>query len=241
MSKIPKVPGPLYWASAFLLFSLLTDISKADTAINRERLAVDVMEFVLPPRANKLAESMQRAAQSDPDWFANYVRSSQSMQPGQPMPYDSRLGISEAEYEEFLHLSTQMTIQKRAEATIYFENDESGRYRFDGGQSLPDLTGVEIDFRKNQVRSPFGVLQGQTELLDKEDMGLCPEEKVEWVLSAPESNGITGLFARFSVGTASYVGRCFIEYDVKKATVDGRVRISHFLYYDPGFRQPGAQ
>jgi hypothetical protein len=192
------------------------------------RLTVDVMEIASPPRASELAQRLQQAAREDPDWWREHVKKAE---PGEPLPYDSRLGLSEAEYKEFLALSNKMTTQKKAEATLIITEDNDV-YVLDGGQALADFTGIEIDLDNDLVRTPFGVLTKRTEIEASEGSALGAWAGTQWRLEDPDSNGIVGTVAKLAVGKLKQSGRCVIYYDVRKISPGGKKRISHVLNYD---------
>ncbi len=98
------------------------------------RLTVDVMENALPLLATELAARMQVAIAKNPQWWAEHVKKAQ---PGEPLPYDPRIGVTESEYKEFLTLSKKMTLQKTTEATLAISRKGDDVYILDGGPVLP--------------------------------------------------------------------------------------------------------
>jgi len=192
-------------------------------------LTVDVMEIAAPPRLNELVRRFQQALGENPGWWLEHVKNSK---PGEPLPYDSRLGLSEAEYNEFLALSKKMTVQKKSEASLTITTKADDVYVFDGGQMLPDFSGIEIDLTNDVVRTPFGILTERSEINASEDSALGAWVGTQWKLEKTDPNGITGMVANLAVGKLKQSGRCVIYYDVRKVSLDGKVRISHVLNYD---------
>lgn len=198
------------------------------------RFAVDVMQMVGPPRANELAQRLQQVVRANPDWWLEHVKKSK---PGEPLPYDARLGLSEAEYDEFLVLSSKMTTQKKDEAMLIVAKKNDDAYVFDGGQALPDFTGIEIDLKNDWVRTPFGVLTERSEIDASDASALGAWVGTEWKLVKLDANGVTGTIAKLAVGQLKRSGRCVIYYDVKKISPDGKTRIAHVLNYDVPVRE----
>ena len=193
------------------------------------RLTVDVMELVIPQRVTDLTQRLLKAVRENPDWWSEHVKQAK---PGEPLPYDSRLGLSESEYNEFLALSKKMTMRKKAEATLIVSTDGDDVYLLDGGQALPDFTGIEIDLKNDLVCTPFGVATKRSEIHAPEDSALGAWDGVQWKLENPGPNGITGTFAKLAVGRQKRSGRCVIYYDAKKFGLDEMTRISNVLIYD---------
>jgi len=63
---------------------------------------MDVMELKAPPRLEELAAKLQQTVAKDPEWWLAHVRKAK---PGEPIPYDARLGLSKEEFDEFLSLA----------------------------------------------------------------------------------------------------------------------------------------
>src|SRR6478609_5445390 len=58
--------------------------------------------MVMPPKEiETYVAKVEKAARSDPKWFRDF---SGSAKPGLPLPYDKKLGLTEAEYTEYLAL-----------------------------------------------------------------------------------------------------------------------------------------
>lgn len=193
------------------------------------RLTVDVMEMMAPQRATELAQRLQQAARENPEWWPEHVKKAKR---GEPLPYDSRLGLSKAEYDEFLTLSKQMVAQRKSETTLAITVTEDGVYVLDGGEALSDLTGIEIDLKMDVVRTPFGDAKKRSEINAKDGSPLGAWNGVQWKLEAPDANGMTGTVVKLAVGKLESSGRAVLYYDVRKIGRDGKTRISHVLNYD---------
>jgi hypothetical protein len=62
-------------------------------------VTVDVMDISAPPRIREILQRFQKAIEQNPSWLLEAVKESRS---GGPLRYDPRMGLSEAEYKEFL-------------------------------------------------------------------------------------------------------------------------------------------
>lgn len=195
-------------------------------------MTVDVMELVAPRRAMELAQRLKRAAQKDPDWWMARVKKAK---PGDPLPYDPRLGLSESEYREFLAM--RATMRKKTQATLAVSAKGDQVYALDGGESLPDFTGIEIDLKNDLVRTPFGVLTHRAEISTPEDSALGACDGVEWRLEKLDPDAMSRTAAKLLLGTLKRSGRCVINYEVKKLGAEGMTRIAHTLEFDPPARQ----
>lgn len=193
------------------------------------RFKVDIMELAFPERAAELATRMQDAASKNPDWWLEFV---QNAEPGMPLPYDSRLGMTEDEYSEFLDLSEQVTARKKGEAILEIVSKGEQAFVLDGGESLPELTEIEFDLARDNVRTPFGVASQRSEVNATEESALGAWSGIEWKLDELAPDGIKGATVTVSIGNLKPSGRALLYYDVKKLTPEGKVRISCILNYD---------
>lgn len=199
-------------------------------------ITVDVMEVVSRPRAIELAQRLQQAARVNPNWWLEHQKKAE---PGEPLPYDSRLGLSKDEYNEFLVLSKMMTTQKKAEATLIVATADDDVYVLDGGQALPDFTGIEIDLKNDLIRTPFGTLIDRSEIDVAEGSALGAWVGTQWKFENAAPNGVPSTVAKLGVGRLKKSGRCVIYYDVKLIGTDGNTRISHILNFTDSKEQHG--
>lgn len=116
----------------------------------------DVMELYPSPRMAELSQRLQAGVRANPEWFQKAVRNAA---PGEPIPYDARMGLSEAEWEEFLEISLHQSLRKVAEGPLTVRVDGT-RLVLDGGDAFPELTGVAIDRAADEVVTPELVIRG---------------------------------------------------------------------------------
>jgi len=199
------------------------------SVLREGELTLDVMELVVPPRYTVLGLRLQQAARANPEWFQEQFRNAK---PGEPLPYDRRMGMSEDEYREFRALRNKMTMRKEREAALVVATNENGAFVFDGGQALPDFTGIEIDLEQDVVRTPFGDLTERTAIDTSENTPLGAWSGTQWKLVEIDQNGVTGTMATLAVGRVKQSGRYVIHYDVKQNSLAGSTTIMHVLNYD---------
>ncbi len=192
-------------------------------------LRVDVMALAAPLRANELAERLQAAARANPNWWLEHTRNAP---PGEPLPYDSRMRLSAAEYQEFLELSKKLTVLKKGEARLSISHKEDGVYILHGGQTLPDFTGIAIDLKNDQVHTPFGVLTERSDVEISEGSAIGPWMGVEWQFSEIDPQRAVLTSVRLAVGILKESGRGVIHYTVKDVRQNQQTRIMHVLFYD---------
>lgn len=190
--------------------------------IPRGVVEVDVMDFSFPARLFELAEKLQSSVARNEAWWYNHV---QNTPPGEPLPYDPRMGLSKSEYEEFLRLGASPTLVKIAESTLEFSWINGKRVRITGPEMLWILDGVEIDLDSDSVETPFGKLLDRTEVNNlSEDSATGPWSGHQWSLvSFSELMSVSLAFGRLHEN-----GRGILYYKVRSAQGEATL----ILFYD---------
>lgn len=193
-------------------------------------VTADIMKLWGPNRYAELAGRFQQAVQDRPDWL---LQLTQSVRPGEPLPYDRRMGLSAAEYAEFLKLANQLSVAKTDESTLSFTKKGEDAFVLEGGPGLEDVTGIEIDLENDVVRTPFGELTDRKDSDVSDNSAIGPWTGVRWKTDRVDADSGVGIAASFELGQLKESGRSFIHYDVRGARRDGAVRIRHILFFDP--------
>lgn len=195
------------------------------------RIAVDVMEFGTPPRVAELGRRQFQARLKDKDqqWWQERDKNAKA---GGKLPYDARVGLTPTEYEELENLKKQPNIRPKAAATIAISRKGADVYILDGGPSLPELTGVAIDLKNDQVRTPFGVTSKHSALTMHESSTLGAWSGIRWKFETPGATAETGTTVSLAVGRLAS-GRGILNYSVRKLTPpEEKKRVNVILFYD---------
>jgi hypothetical protein len=196
---------------------------------------VDVLQLTAPPRLLELTGKFQQAIGKDPEWWLNYARQAK---PGQPLAYHPKLGLTRAEYDEFLRLGKQMVVKKAGEGTITVRALGDGRFTLDGGQTAPELTGIEIDLKKNAVRTPYGTATDRGEIRANRatQTATGPWSGVVWKYEKQGAVFGTGTSASLAFGRPQESGKGILYYQVTRIEPGAQpLQITRVLTYDlPG-------
>lgn len=113
---------------------------------------VNVIAPTASPEAAMLIETMMRAVSKDSAWLLEHAKKSK---PGEPWKYDKRLGLTPAEYKRAFEDPTNVELKHAgfANLTVTCKDDT---YYLDGGEMLPELRGIKIDFKNDVVVTPNG-------------------------------------------------------------------------------------
>ena len=141
-----------------------------------------VMTFAVAPEDQAISKQFRMAVQGNMDWFKKAVTSNK---PGQPLPYDRHMGITEAQYERLQHMKPEakegaavtIGVDKRADGTIGFKPQDPE------SQALKDVTfppGEEV------AVTPFGKLSIFNEIHQKDAAPWGAWNGAEWAQVMPE-------------------------------------------------------
>jgi hypothetical protein len=187
--------------------------TQARGLLSKGSVTVDVLELWTPPRMAELSQRLRNAAQADPAWFQEHVRRAT---PGEPLPYDRRLGLTEAEYHEFLRLADSVQMRPVRTETLVIEPIAAG-WRFANATTLSALRGLEIDTVANQVRSSFGILPAASPITPSDAQQATGRwGGPRWALAAVDSLTRTGTRAAFAVGKHESTGRTVIYFNAQR-------------------------
>ena len=193
---------------------------------------VAVMNVAAPPRLQELLQRFQAAVQSDPDWLLEYTKA--NYRPGEPLPYHPKMGVSEVEYKEMLSLKDEMRMVSVAKAEITVRAEPNGRFTFDGGHALPELTGISIDLEKNRVETPFGTTTTTGQIKPSSEQKVTgPWSGVSWKREDVNIDTMTGTVIEFCIGRLQESGRGILYYNAKRVangSMEGSA--SQVLTYD---------
>ena len=130
-------------AAAFLLSAVLVVPARAgalDPYLPKSgTITGHVVTFDVAPEDQAISRQFRQAVQDNMDFFKRAVTSNK---PGQPLPYNAHMGITQAQYERLLHLKPALrqgapvtvAVVKRAEGVIGFKPGD------DAGQPLGAVT-----------------------------------------------------------------------------------------------------
>ena len=177
-------------------------------------LQVELLELWTPPRLGVLTEKLQTAARDDPAWFRAHAASAV---PGEPLPHHPKLGLSEAEYREFLALSDSLQMRPAATGILEVESIPNG-WRIGERSTISALRGLQIDTVANVVHSSFGVLASADPIAPSDAQRATGRwGGPRWALEALDASTVTGVVAMFAIGRLSDSKQRVVYFDAKRA------------------------
>jgi len=191
------------------------------------------MSIAMPPRGIALAQKLQSTVAKNQAWFTEQLKRAK---PGQPLAYHPNLGLTAAEYDEFLILAKKKTLLKTGQAPLKVVHLGGDRFQLSAKKALAPLDGITLDLAKSQVKT----LRGTCDKIDRiktPDTHAFPWDGYVWETITPldvkNSKGRvlqfhigqlrgtqTGIIFYKAIGLEKQTVRLIITYPLAKATSD---------------------
>ena len=228
-----------FWATKVAAASAVAVLASATVARTQPPLSVsallppdgvmfDVMEPSFPKRLEELAVILQGALAKDQAWAQSFISKAK---PGEPLPYDTKLGLTKSEYEEFLTLSRSAGLAKVASSTLRVErNGDLAVLLF--GTRLQGMERIEIDLARDSVSTPAGVLANRQGIRASSDQAATgPWDGVQWTANASGEDS-TRPSVSLALGRLQMTGRGILYYRVRPAASSAVGAVQYLLFYD---------
>lgn len=195
----------------------------------KDEAAVAVMQIGASPRIALLTKKLQEAAAEDPDWWQAHVKKAK---PGEPLPYDPKIGLSKEEYQEYLDLAKTLGLTKLKTVKVRVKQD--GRLVIlTFGDDLPALKEAVINLKDDSVTTPYGVAATRSVIKAAPGQKATgPWNGIQWKLENVDLATGKGTIVKFAIGKLKDTDRGIIYYDVKQVTDDSRTFLHYVLFYD---------
>lgn len=185
------------------------------------------MQLAASFRAAELTAKVQASMASDKEWWLEHVKRSPA---GQPLPYDARMGLTEAEYAEYLQEAGKQKLTQVGEVPLQFSWSSEEQVVITSDGTMPELGSLRIDLAADSVETSYGKLTERSEINNQSaDSPTGPWRGVQWKL-APASPyaAASRITAQLAVGQLVASGEGILYFDAAEA-VSGALKRSTFL------------
>ena len=147
----------------FVAFSIVASLSAAEVpkvfaGLFEQDVPVKAQVGVVipPPEIDKYVAKVEAAARKDPKWFREFSGSSK---PGLPLPYDARLGLTQAEYAEYLDLWNQRQFKSMQDVMLLLRQTSGDTWSLTSTGEASLLSTLRYSAKPDAFRSPNGELK----------------------------------------------------------------------------------
>lgn len=195
---MPRAALPLIFSLLALLPASLSAQAPKLTKFLKEGVPTrgDVVVVEPPEEINVYLKKVQQAAMGDPAWFDGYAKDAP---PGVPLPFHEKLGLTKAEYAEYLALWVKRKFVSRQPVVVKLEKTGETHVIRVTGAGWP-ISLLSYKPAEDTFTSTNGVLKKIADVDAPDNSILRAWKGYEWRLE--EAGTLTTLRENFAIGAA---------------------------------------
>lgn len=145
--------------------------------------------MVVPPSdLDKYVAKVEAASRLDPEWFAEYSTASP---PGSPLPFHEKLGLTQAEYDEYIALWRKREFRTIEEVLLLLRESAGGTWTLTATGNASQLSTLRYQPKNDTFRSPNGEMVRIEDIAAVADSILGEWSGPEWRFEEETSLGKT--------------------------------------------------
>lgn len=170
---------------------IFAGLLKEDTAIKGQ------IGVILPPKEiDKYVQKVGEAARTNTKWFREY---SASAKPGEPLPYDEKLGLTKTEYDEYIALWNKRDFKAMEEVVLMLRQSNGENWSITATGNASILSTLRFDPKTGSFRSPNGEMKRIADIKADASSILGEWTGKEWKFD--EETGLGKMKENFAIGT----------------------------------------
>ena len=163
-----------------------------------------VVELGVAKQDQAISKQFKSAVMNNMDWFRHYMLANKA---GEPLPYNPKMGVTEAQYDELLHMKadlketapTEISVRRGADGAIAFASADPLAAALQGTSFPADEKVAETPFGKlailniihqQDTNAPFGKWVGAEWARVAEDGSDQPSVKIAFGKRDPSGEGV---------------------------------------------------
>jgi len=170
-----------------------------------------------PPEIDKYVAKVETAARKDPKWFREFSGSSK---PGLPLPYDPRLGLTQAEYAEYLGLWNKRQFKAMEEVMLLLRQTSGDTWSITSTGEASLLSTLRYSAKPDTFRSPNGELKRIEDIKADATSILGEWTGMEWRFE--EETGLGKTKENFALGRFADKKHGLIVYRAQELSSEGK-------------------
>ncbi|MGJ8644351.1 MAG: hypothetical protein ACSHX9_13165 [Luteolibacter sp.] len=171
---------------------------------------------VPPPEIEKFIGKVETAAKKDPKWFREFT---ESAEPGTPLPYNEKLGLTQEEYDEYLALWEKRDFRSSAEVILLLRKSFGDTWTLTSSGDAAVISTLRYNPEEDTFRSPNGVLKRLEDISADPSSILGDWSGREWRFE--EETGLGTIKENIALGTYDDKPFGLIVYRVQENSSEG--------------------
>lgn len=190
---------------------MLTAFLKVDQPVR-----ADIVVVMPPPDIEKYISKVEQAAQKDPQWFTEY---SKNTNPGVPLPFHEKLGITKQEYDEYLTLWAKRELKPAQEISLLLRKGSDGRWNIIGSGAAAIVSSLRYSVQDDNWKSTNGIMTRLDDIKADANSILGEWSGREWRFE--EETSLSKLKENFAIGLTGDKKYHLIVYRAQELTSTG--------------------
>ena len=121
-----------------------------------EPTKAELVVVVPPPEIEKYISKVAESTKKDPAWFAEHAKTSK---PGVPLPFHEKLGLTQAEYDEYIALWNKREFKVAHEIGMMLRLTSDGRWNLLGAGPASAISSLRFSEKEDNWKSSNGILK----------------------------------------------------------------------------------
>lgn len=169
-----------------------------------------------PPEIDKYVAKVETAARKDPKWFRDF---SAQAKPGAPLPYDERLGLTKAEYDQYLALWNKREFKPTEDVMLLLRQSAGDTWSITSTGGASTLSTLRYAAKSDSFRSPNGELKRIDDIKADSSSILGEWTGLEWKFE--EETGLGKTKENFALGRFGDKKYGLIVYRAQELSTEG--------------------
>lgn len=169
-----------------------------------------------PPEIEKYVAKVETAARKDPKWFREFSGQAKS---GAPLPYDERLGLTKAEYDEYLALWEKREFKPREQVMLLLRQSAGDTWSITSTGAASVFSTLRYHAKTDLFRSPNGEMKRLDDIKADSSNILGAWSGLEWKFE--EETGLGKIKENFALGRLADNNYGLIVYRAQELSTEG--------------------
>ena len=169
-----------------------------------------------PPEIEKYVAKVETAARKDTKWFREFSGQAKS---GAPLPYDQRLGLTQAEYDEYLALWEKREFKTREQVMLLLRQSAGDTWSITSTGAASLFSTLRYNPKSDLFRSPNGEMKRLDDIKADSSSILGAWTGLEWKFE--EETGLGKIKENFALGRLANNNYGIIVYRAQELSTEG--------------------
>ena len=169
-----------------------------------------------PPEIDKYIAKVETAARKDPKWFREFSAQTRG---GTPLPYDERLGLTKAEYDDYLALWNKREFKPMEEVMLQLRQGAGDSWTIFSTGAASTIATLRYNAKADTFRSPNGELKRIADITADSSSVLGEWTGLEWKFD--EETGLGKIKENIALGRLAGDKYGLVVYRAQELSTEG--------------------